>query len=274
MPELPGPRHGVERPHVLAGARIPGAHVAGRAALRKFLRGRARDHEIPIDQRRRGQSVLGSRRVCGGRRRRDVRRLEIDDAARDRSRSPAPDLRIERDEAAVARSEEDSRRVLGIAGPVLDAAQRRLPGPGTSYAQTSRPVSGSSATTRRYGVLRYISPSTTSGVACEAPKRLRPLAGGRHSPSCALRGSGCEGVEGRSRPHAIGPRDLQTRDIGSIDLRERRVAHAARIVAVRRPLGGRVAQPPRKRATAQGARRQRAPAQKLRGRTSRSTTSC
>jgi hypothetical protein len=41
------------------------------------------------------------------------------------------------------------------------------PGPGTSYAQTSLPVSGSSARTRRYGVVTYIEPSTTSGVSSE-----------------------------------------------------------------------------------------------------------
>ena len=78
--ELPRPRHGVERPHQLAGPGVPGARIArgpGSAIgpTRPFAGARTRDDEILVDGRRRQQRVG---RIRAGLH--DLRRLERNDA--------------------------------------------------------------------------------------------------------------------------------------------------------------------------------------------------
>ena len=136
-------RHAMKRPHERAGARIPRPHVARGAARRKLLHGTARDHEVVVDERRRGHAVEA--RIAALQ---DLRRRELHDAVVPERRRERARRCVERDEPAIARTEEESRRRRAVAGPVFEAAQRRLPGPGIGVVHSSRPVVASSATTR------------------------------------------------------------------------------------------------------------------------------
>ena len=176
-------------------------------------------------------------------------------------------LGVERVELAVARAEDDLRRRLRVARPVLDAARRRI-----ARRQLERPVSPcrSSDRARRRGRMAwtmYMAPSTTSGVVSLEAKPRRPRvwlelvdagpgsigagaapaalaraalpAASRARPERGLgRGAASPASPGR-RLHVVHPRHLQRGHVGRRDLVERREARAARIAVVGRPVAGR-----------------------------------
>ena len=115
-------RHRVERPHQLAGAHVPRAHVAGRPARRVLLRRPAGDDQVPVDDGRRAQAV------ASGQSAQDLRRVEADDALRRRTRRWAAGLGVQRVELGVARAEHDLRRRAPVARPVFNATRRRVAG--------------------------------------------------------------------------------------------------------------------------------------------------
>ena len=140
---------------------------------------------------------------------------------------------------AVARTENDLRRRLRVAGPVFDAARRRRAGgkvKGPDFL--SRAVDP--ARPRANTAWTYTSfHRSTSGVFSLGlkpdPPRPRP------PPNCGPSGASPTpatgprlgaGAVAAGRFHVIDPRHLEPRDIRRRDLRQRRKAHAAGIVAV------------------------------------------
>ena len=122
-------RHRSERPGQLAGVHVPGAHVAGRSARRVLLRRAAGDHEVLVDERRRGQAVAPRQAA------EDLGRVEADDAAVAEGAIGRAGRGVDRVELRVAGPEDDLRRGGGITGPVLQAARRRV-----ARGQLERPL--------------------------------------------------------------------------------------------------------------------------------------
>ena len=146
----PGARDRMERPHELAGVHVPRAHVAGRALRRILLRAAAGDDQVPVDRRRRAEAVAARQAL------QDLRRVQVDDAAVAEFRHWARRFRVERVQSAAARAEDDlRRRVCASPGQYSTPRVDGLPA-GSWKFHISLPVVGSSATTRPYGVVRYI----------------------------------------------------------------------------------------------------------------------
>src|SRR4029453_18353204 len=110
-----GPRHGVERPQQLAGARIPPANVAVETETRRLLAVvAADDDDVLIDRGRRRETepAVDVAAHAG---------LEIDGAIVAETGRWLTALRIDGDRA-IARPTEQSRRRVAIPGPVGNAA--------------------------------------------------------------------------------------------------------------------------------------------------------
>ena len=124
--EFARPRHGMERPHQLAGPGVPGARIArgsGSAigAARPFAGARAGDDQILVDGRRRQQRVGHIRPGLH-----HLGRLEVDDAILAEPLVERAVRRLDRVEPARRRPEDDRRRERPPAArPVGDAALRR-----------------------------------------------------------------------------------------------------------------------------------------------------
>ena len=154
-PGLAGPGHGVEAPDQRARAHVVGADVAGGAARRELLQERARDDEVAVDRRRRGDA-----RACALRPGVGHARAQVHHAALAEVGAQAARARVEGDEPAVGRAVEDA--AVGAVGglPVGDAAMRPARARASRRArrrverQSSRPVSPSRAITRPDGVER------------------------------------------------------------------------------------------------------------------------
>ena len=243
---LAGPRHAAKRPDELAAARIPGADVAGGAARWKLLYRAARDHEILVDERRRRHAV--ETRVAALQ---DVGRRELHDAGVAETRCERTRLCVERDQASVARAEKQSRRsvprrglprVVAAAGPVLEAALRRLAGTRNRrcpHLAAARGVERHDTGIRR----RHVEAAADhQWRRLRRRKSIASSRGGRQSfRGTLLRRSGARGGCARRRAHVIRPCDLELRDVLGRNVRERRVALAAGIVPVRGPIESRLA---------------------------------
>ena len=174
----------------------------------------------------------------------DLGRVQLDDALVAECFVGLAGRRVEREELRAARAEHDLRRRLRVAGPVFDASRRgtaRFPGDlEDPRLFARRRVQRDHAL---YGEEMYITPLTTSGVVWLGAKPEPPS-----PPASPRRGRrrrrrrGSSSRYGRGRgSHVIHPRHIQLADIRRGDLRERRKAHAAGIMAVGRPFirGGR-----------------------------------
>ena len=206
-------RDGVERPHQFAGAGIEGADVSGRSS-RFAVRGkRTADHEVLVDGGRRSHAVC----LRGNLSATPVRKLTKPPVPKRSTGLPV--RRVDRRTgAAVERAEKDA--LFLAVRPVRRAAVdeqvvRNIAAEMGIEAHNSLPVSGSSAITRVNGVVRYMTPSTTSGVVSKALREV---------------GRAVADVAG-----VIGPGDLKLPDVGAVDLVERGVFRAAGIAAVVRP---------------------------------------
>ena len=119
---LAGSRDRMERPDQLAGVHVPRADVARRPERRILLRAPAGDDQVLEHDRRRAEAVVARQAL------QDLRRVEIDDALVAEGFVRLAGLGVQRDQPAVMRAEDDLRRSLVVAGPVLDAARRRHAG--------------------------------------------------------------------------------------------------------------------------------------------------
>ena len=119
VPDLAGPGNGVERPQLLARARVVGVHVALLALAGREVRADvalagaeeigAHQHDVPIEHRHAG-----------------VGNLEIDVAALAERRVQRAGVGAQRDQPPQA-GEEDARGQAAVAGPVGHAAERGQP---------------------------------------------------------------------------------------------------------------------------------------------------
>src|SRR6185437_4920107 len=126
LPTLAGPsvvallaflRHRVEGPDELSRAHVPRAYIAGGTARRNFLSGAARDHQVLVDEGRRGEPVAAGQTAHDG------IRVQVDDAVVAELRVRLARPRVDRIELPVAGSEHDLRRCLAVSAPVFHAAR-------------------------------------------------------------------------------------------------------------------------------------------------------
>ena len=217
--ELARPRHGVERPHQLAGPGVPGARIArgsgsGIGAARPFAGARAGDDQILVDGRRRQQRVGDVRAGLH-----DLGRLEGDDAVLAKPLVERAVRRLERVELAGRRPEDDRRR------------ERERPPPPGQY--------GDAALGRQLVVGKLKSPFLRAGRGVQrddgAVRRAEIHRVADHDGNgfvFAHRAGVAGGLEMKA------PDLLQRADILRRDLGQRAVAVGGLIVVGARPVGG------------------------------------
>ena len=194
--ELAGLRNGVEDPAQRPGADVVGADVSRRAG-QAFVDASADDHQVAIDRSGRGQADRLRLRIPA-----EVL-AEIDPSLGAERRDRRAGLGVEGIDVFVDRRE-NPRRVVGIARPVHQAAIRA--------AALQLRVEGPD---RRAGGRVQGEHFLQRGVAVEDAVDHHRL---------GLQVPGLAGV--------VGPRDLQPRDGGPVDLRERGIAALLRPAAV------------------------------------------
>jgi hypothetical protein len=200
--------------------------------------------KVAVHQRWRSHSK--TRRAKWGLHRRgrhDLGGLHVDDTvvAKTCDRLTAPC--VQRDQQTVTGTEDNLWACVGVSWPVLQAARGGL---GAAW-QLIRPdlfsgfrLEGHDTSIRCAQVQQSahhqrcrlgLAESTTA-----APKRTCGFGGSLSGLSAGRRLYWC--LVQRCRTHVVGPRHFELRDVRRIDLRERRVAHAARIVAIGGPIAG------------------------------------
>ena len=234
----------MERPHQLARVHVPRAHVAGRPSRRILLRRPAGDDEVLVDDRRRAQAVAARQAL------QDLRRVQID--RRPCRRTPRSASRSSRRASTAWRR--SSRRRFAAASARRRASTRHRASTdcpeGSWNAHASLPVVGierDDAVVRRREIHRAVDDERrdfTRREARTATPAAAALGGGRRRVShgsVGAAGCRCAGTSvggRRGRLHVIHPGHLQLVDVRRRHLRQRREAHAARIVTVGRPLLG------------------------------------
>ena len=215
-------RHRTPRPAQRAGARVERAHFAAAPHVELLSRDRGADHDEVADDAPAARSARIRRRrtaCCAA-------RHEIDLATLAESGAYSPSRASSATSRASIVADEDAPRAgrAGFCSPDPASTTRRgspsrrsalRASTPTSRTQCCLPVTGSSATTLPSGVDRYITPSTTSGVASSAVGLP---------------------VSTPASPVLYSHASLSLPTFVAIDLRERRMPVAAGCAAVVRPV--------------------------------------
>ena len=182
-----------------------------------FLEGRADDHDVLDDGRRRVEPDLAGLEIDLLALAEDRALLHVDDAAFAERRDHRAGLRVERDQAVAGRHVEDALVAFAV-GPVRHAAAGQL-------ARRDRGAVAFAVAVR---------PDQLAGPAVERDDRAA-RAGGRVEHALDRERRAFELVLG-ARAEVVGleaPRDLELVEVGGVDLIERRVpgaAHVGRVV--------------------------------------------
>ena len=221
----------MKRPGQLPGVHVPRAHVARGPLRREFLRGASRNDEALEHDGRRTQPVA-ARQVM-----QDLGSIQIDDAVVAKSVVGLAGLCVQRIQLAFARTENDLRGGLRVAGPIFHAARGggaggelkgpdffpggRIHGhhPGIRRRHVHRSIDDERSVFAR-GEARPTASSTTANLG-----RLRRVAHRAASASTVPDSGGATTPagwrDGAGRPHMIHPRHLEPIDIRRLDFRQR-----------------------------------------------------
>ena len=219
-PQLAVARHGVERPHLLAGSGIVRAHIARWIVAIDQPVGDpvAYDHEIAIDERRRSVCVvLGVDLPCES-------REQIDDAVLTETLDRSAGLRVELDEPVAAVNQDSQRAGSGVS-PCRDAAMHK------AHAVRRLPVAIS---------LRVVSPELAAGRCFEcndAVVRRAQIHDAVNDDRRRLEEAGRSTVFLEWFLVRLPlPGELEAGDVRCVDVRERRILACAGITAVDGPV--------------------------------------
>ena len=190
-------------PDQLAGPDIPRADIHRRTLGVVLLALRTGDDQVPVDQPGRRHQVRHRRELVGD------ADAQVDRPVIAERRNQLARRGVEREQASVRRSRQNSRRQAAVAGPVRHAAVR-----------------GSA-------LLEFVLPDL---CACRRIERDDRPSRGRRVEHAAHENRDGLAPANRSRARdAVLPRQLQPRDVLRVDLRERRISPPLSIAAVRFP---------------------------------------
>ncbi len=228
----------MECPHQLARPQIPGAHIARRAMRWILLCRPARNHQIPVNDRRRRQRIAARQPAH------DLRRIQVHHAVVPKRRIGSTRPRIHRVQLPVAGTKHDLCGRLPIAAPILQPARRRV-----ARRQRIRPqllavhrIHRRHPSVRRGDIhdavdhqgRRLAGPVTRPKLnPARPPARLRLVP---HRASRIPAGGRRRTTGETLRLHVIDPRDLQLSGVLRRDLLQGREPHGAGIMAIRAPL--------------------------------------
>ena len=241
---LAGARHGVKLPELLAGTRVVRRRVAGRADRHLAHRRAQRNHVLEDDRHAVpsdgdvGDAVpaeafgrLARGRVERHQPRRRVRRARVEAAA--------SGFHVRR-----ARGENDPLGVVAVAGPVRDAAARRV-----AVRDLIAPDLLAGGRVEREDVIaagvqiHHAVDDDRRHLGIREDLRRSRTASARAGRGCGLlarrRGAGAAGaasLSGRTLDQRDVPGRRQLRHVVGVDLRERRILRARQIARIHRPV--------------------------------------